>query len=73
MGRKSTIEKTRVYVECTDAQRRVKASILSHDEFSIKVELPSGAIMELVKKHQKGSYTFQLGLLEFACNGKLVV
>lgn len=73
MGRRSTIEKTRVYIECTDVHRKVKASILKHNEHIIKVELPSGAVMELVKKHKTGSYSFQLGLLEFICNGKLVV
>ena len=73
MGRRTTIEKTRVYIECTDAYRKVKAEILKHDEHTIKVELPSGAVMELVKKHKTGSYTFQMGLLEFICNGKLVV
>lgn len=73
MGRKSTIEKTRVYIECPDAHRKVKASILNQNEESIKVELPTGIIMELIKKHNKGAYTLQLGLLEFACNGKLVV
>jgi hypothetical protein len=73
MGRRSIIEKTRVYIECTDAHQKVKAFILNHTETEIKVELPSGAVMELVKKHKKGSYTLQLGMLEFACNGKLVV
>ena len=73
MGRRSKVEKTRVYIECTDAHRKVKANILKHNEYAIKVELPTGVVMELFKKHQKGSYTLQIGLLEFACNGKLVV
>lgn len=73
MGRRSTIEKTRVYIECTDVRRKVKASIIKHNETVIKVELPTGIIMELFKKHENGSYTLQIGLLEFACNGKLVV
>lgn len=73
MGRKSTIEKNRVYVECTDAHRRVKAWIIEKNEMSIKVELPTGFVMELTKKNQKNSYTFQAGLLEFVCDGKLII
>jgi len=72
MGRRSTIEKNRVYIECTDAHKKVKAFILNRDEKSIKVELPTGFIMELTKKHWKGFYTFQAGMLEFICDGKPV-
>ena len=73
MGRRSTVEKNRVYVECTDAHRRVKAWILDRDERSIKVELPTGFVMELTKKHRKGEYTFHAGILEFISDGKPVV
>ena len=72
MGRRSTIEKNRVYVECTDAHRKVKATVLNKCEKTIKVEFPTGCVMELTKKHIKGSYTFQAGLLEFVCDGKPV-
>jgi hypothetical protein len=73
MGRKATVVKNRVYVECTDASRRVKGWILSKNEHAIKVELPTGFVMELKKKHRKGSYTFYTGLLEFICDGKAIV
>jgi hypothetical protein len=73
MGRKATIQKNRVYVECTDAGRRVKGYILSKNEMEIKVELPTGFVMELKKKHRRGFYTFQSGLLEFVSDGKAVV
>jgi hypothetical protein len=73
MGRHSTIEKTRVYIECTDAHRRVKAHIINRNEHTIKVELPTGFVMELAKTNSKGKYRLQLGLLEFVCDGKLVV
>ena len=67
------IEKNRVYVECTDAHRRVKGWIISQNEQVIKVELPTGFIMELTKKNQKGTvYTFYTGLLEFICDGRAV-
>ena len=73
MGRHSTVEKNRVYVECTDAHRRVKAWILLRDELSMKVELPSGFILDLTKRNQKGTYRMQVGLLEFISDGKPVV
>lgn len=73
MGRRSTVEKNRVYIECTDAHRRVKAFILDRNETVIKVELPTGAVMELQKNNVKGWYRFQIGMLEFVCDGKLVV
>lgn len=73
MGRRNTIEKNRVYVECTDAHRRVKAWIINRNEQSIKVELPTGFVMELTKKHRKGEYTFLAGMLEFVSDGKPIV
>lgn len=73
MGRRSTIEKNRVYVECTDAHRKVKGQILSLDERVLRVELPTGAVMELTRRNQHGVYAFQAGLLEFISDGKLVV
>lgn len=73
MGRRSKVEKNRVYVECSDAQRKVKAWVISRDESFIKVELPTGFVLELHKRHRKGSYTFQIGLLEFVSDGKPVI
>jgi len=73
MGRPSIVEKNRVYVECTDAHRRVKAWIIKQDEKTIKVELPTGLIMELEKRHRRGVYRFQAGMLEFISDGKPVV
>jgi hypothetical protein len=73
MGRRSTVEKNRVYIECTDEYRRVKAVVIKKDEKKIKVELPTGFIMELEKRHTKGSYCFQLGMLEFVSDGKPVI
>ena len=73
MGRKSTIEKNRVYVECTDEYRRVKAWVIMRDENNIKVELPSGFVMTLEKRHNRGTYKFQMGMLEFISDGKPVV
>lgn len=73
MGRKTIVEKTRVYVECTDAYRKVKGKIIDKNDMLLKVELPTGFIMELTKKNSKGTYKFQAGLLEFISDGKPVV
>jgi len=73
MGRKSTVEKNRVYVECTDAGRKVKGWIIKKNESSITVELPTGFVMELTKRNRRSSYTFQTGLLEFVCDGKAII
>ena len=72
MGRHGTIVKNRVYVECTDAHRRVKAHIITKDESMIKVELPTGFVLELRKRYNQGSYRLQLGMLEFISDGKPV-
>jgi len=72
MGRRTTVEKNRVYVECTDAHRRVKAWVINKDERIIKVELPTGFVMQLEKRHRRGSYLLQLGLLEFISDGRPV-
>jgi hypothetical protein len=70
MGRKTTTEKNRVYIECSETHKKVKAWIIRRDERTIKVELPTGFVMELTKRHKKGIYTFQAGLLEFLSDGK---
>jgi hypothetical protein len=73
MGRRSCVEKNRVYVECTDMHRKIKAQILHHNEIEITVELPTGAVMKLEKRHRNGAYKFQCGMLEFVSDGKRVV
>lgn len=73
MGRKMTVEKTRVYIECSDMPRKVKGHVISRDENTMKVELPSGFVMELAKRNNGSLYKLQVGMLEFISDGKLVV
>lgn len=73
MGRRSTIPKNRVYIECTDANKRVKALVLNKSDDKISVELPTGFIMNLHKRHKNGVYLFHTGGLEFISDGQLVV
>jgi hypothetical protein len=72
MGRKSTIPKNRVYIECTNANKRVKAWVINKSEDIISVELPTGFIMKLHKRHKNGVYLFHTGSLEFISDGQLV-
>jgi len=69
MGRRSTIPKNRVIVECTDANRRVKAVIIKKTETNIKVMLPTGFIMTLEKRRQTGVYLYYTGGLESVSDG----
>lgn len=73
MGRRITVEKNRVYIECADAHRKVKGWVLSRDESTIKVELPTGFVLELVRKNDRSHYKMQVGMLEFISDGKPVV
>jgi len=73
MGRHSTIQKNRVFVECTDEHKRVKAWVINKDEKTIKVELPTGFVMTLEKKYSSSTYKIQVGTLEFISDGKPVV
>lgn len=69
MGRKCTVIKNRVYVECTNENRKVKGFILSKTEEKIQVKLPTGFIMDLRKRHKNGAYLFHIGVLEFYSDG----
>lgn len=73
MGRRATIPKTRVYVECTNENRRVKGKILDKTDTYMKVLLPTGFIMSLKKRHKNGVYLFHTGVLEFVSDGQPVV
>lgn len=73
MGRKAVIEKNRVYVECSEAYRKVKGRVIDRKENFLRVELPTGFVMDLVKSHDKSAYKFQAGVLEFFTDGKPVV
>lgn len=73
MGRRSTVVKNRVYIQCTDANKRVKATILSRTDNKMSVELPTGYVMNLEKRHKNGVYLYYTGGLEFISDGQLVV
>jgi hypothetical protein len=71
MGRRSTVNKNRVYIECADTHRKVKGVILSLNRLMLKVELPTGFVLELFRRDDRSShYKMQVGLLEFTSDGK---
>ena len=73
MGRRSIIPRNRVYIECTDANRRVKATIISKTELDMKVLLPTGFVMNLKKRNKSGIYLYHTGGLEFVSDGQPIV
>jgi hypothetical protein len=66
------IIKNRVYIECSETTRRVKATVISYDEKEIFVEMPSGFQMKLARKNKRRVYSWRIGMLEFSSDGKLV-
>lgn len=66
------MEKNKVYIECSEQQRPVKATILEKDEHNMFVEFATGFQMRLTRRHYNGQYLCQMGMLEFASSGKLV-
>lgn len=66
-------EKNRVYIECSDTERRVKGTILHKDERDLEVEMPTGFILRLQKKTRRGQYIFRSGMIEFLSDGREVI
>lgn len=69
---KSDQPKNRVYIECSETTRRVKATVLNYSDREIDVELPTGFRMVMTKKSRRRPYVWRIGLLEFVSDGKLV-
>jgi hypothetical protein len=64
--------KNRVYVECSDSERRIKGRVLLRQEAEISVELPSGFVLNMRRRRRRGPYVLRLGQLEFYSDGKPV-
>ena len=67
-----TPPKNRVYVECSETTRRVKALVLDHTERLIEVEMPTGFRMTMTKRSKRRAYSWRIGMMEFLSDGKLV-
>jgi len=64
--------KNRVYVECSDTDRRVKGRVLERLDAELSVELPTGFVLTMRKKRRRGPFVMRLGQLEFYSDGKPV-
>jgi plasmid maintenance system killer protein len=65
-------DKHRVYLECSETTKRIKAIILTKNERELEVETPTGYILHLQKKTRRGQYSIRIGMVEFHSDGKLV-
>jgi len=65
-------DKNRVYVECSETDRRVKGTIISKDDRELEVEMPTGFVLNMKKRTRRGQYSFRFGLMEFLSDGREV-
>jgi len=65
-------QKNKVYVECSDTERRIKGKVLLREEAEISVELPTGFVLNMRRKRRRGPFVMRLGQLEFYSDGKPV-
>lgn len=70
--KKADVLKNRVYIECSETSRKVKATVLTHNEKEISVEMPTGFLMTLSRKNRRRVYSWRIGMLEFSSDGKLI-
>lgn len=72
MRTKNQSEKNRVYVECSETTRRVKATVLERNDREIAVEMPTGFRMVMTRRNRRRAYSWRVGMMEFLSDGKLV-
>ena len=70
---KEILDKNRVYIECSETTRKVKAVILNRDDRQLQVEMPTGYILQLQKKTRRSQYSYRVGMMEFHSDGKPIV
>jgi hypothetical protein len=64
--------KNRVYVECSDTDKRVKGWIRQRSDSLMEVELPTGFVMTMKRKNRRSPFIMRMGQLEFYSDGKPV-
>jgi hypothetical protein len=68
----SDIVKNRVYIECSETTRRVKATVIEHNDREMAVEMPTGFRMVMTRRNRRRAYSWRVGMMEFLTDGKLV-
>lgn len=71
-SKKEQAPKSRVYIECSETTRRVKATVIDYNEREMEVEMPTGFRMVMTKKSRRRAYSWRVGMMEFLSDGKLV-
>ena len=62
----------KVYVECSETSRRVKAEIIERTDRTLSVSMPTGYVLNMAKRHRRGRYILLCGTIEFYSDGKAV-
>jgi hypothetical protein len=70
--RPSDVDKNRVYIECSETTRRVKATVIEYNDRELSVEMPTGFRMVMTRKNRRRAYSWRVGMLEFLTDGKRV-
>lgn len=70
--KKDTTPKNRVYIECSETTKRIKAMVIELREKELEVETPTGFRMTMVKRGRRRAYSWRVGMMEFLSDGKLV-
>jgi len=64
---------TKVRVFCTATERSVKALLVNRTKTQLKVELPTGCVLDLtLKPRTRNCYYFRICELEFMSDGILI-
>lgn len=61
--------RNKTFVVCTNTDRKVKCKIVSKDDNSLIVDVPTGFQMKMVRKPKRKLYTYVVGTLEFVSDG----
>lgn len=62
--------KNRVYIECSETDRKVKGTILHKHEADLKVMMPTGHVLDMRRRNRRSPFVMRVGLLEFYSDGK---
>jgi len=62
--------KNRVYVECSETERKVKGRIILKEDAKLEVEMPTGHVLVMNRKNKRSPFVMRMGQLEFYSDGK---
>lgn len=62
--------RNRVYVQCSEMERKVKGWIITKQDNVMEVEMPTGFVMTMHRKTKRSPFIMRVGLVEFYSDGK---